>query len=129
MSAEKEPTEEASVIVFHTVTLERIGADGIVDTREYRIDQEITCKHQAEELCPSDTDHIQIRMDISPTGSAAPDIEASILINGAPQNTADLLCKARVKSGFAHFRVFSSLSSVRIAGRTCSMLDLGSRRS
>src|SRR4051812_2437978 len=111
------------------MALKRVGANGVVDRGEHRIDQEITGEHQAEELSPSDADHIKVRMDVFPMGSAAADVEASILINSSPQNTADLLCKARVKSGFAHFRVFSSRSSVRIAGRTCSMLDLGSRRS
>src|SRR6185295_5542765 len=129
VSTEKEGAEESPEVVLYVVTLKGVRTDEVIDTSKQRVHQKVTCKYQTQERRPSDIDDVQIWMDVSPVRPAAPDVEASVLVDRAPQNTADLLCKARVKSGFAHFNVFSSRSSVRMAGRTCSMLDFGSRRS
>jgi len=99
MRTEKEGAEKPAVVVLRVVPLQCIRADEVIDARKERIDQKVADKHQAQEFGPADIDEMEIWMDIPPAGSAAPDVESSVLVDGAPQNTADLLVKPGSKVG------------------------------
>ena len=46
--------------------------------------------------------HTQVGMNVAPCGSAAVHVEASVLINDAPEGGGELLSEAGIESRFPH---------------------------